>query len=414
MKNIPIEWEEGTLNDLCSLKKDSCQPSESKANIYIGLEHIESGRFSLCFYGKPEQVVSAKNCFAPNDILYGKLRPYLDKAAVAITEGICSTDILVFTPKDKTPPFFIAGLLHTDRFIQYAIQTTHGLNHPRTSWAALKVFPTLIPPLPEQQKIAAILFKIQQAIEIQESIIEKTRELKKSTMHHVFKYGLHGEKIKETEIGQMPESWNIVPILKVYDFTKKPKERIYSDYSYLPFIAMDLIPIDSPHLSKFKLKKTTEISSGTYIEDGDILLAKITPCFENGKQCIVTGLPVGFGIASTEVIPIKEKSGVSDKYFLYFYLLKDDVRRMIAGKMEGATGRQRVPVHLIRDLLIPFPSLSEQNKIAKLFLTIDKKIEIHTAKKLTMQDLFKTMLNKLMTGEIRVKDLDIDVSEVSA
>ena len=66
-----------------------------------------------------------------------------------------------------------------------------------------------IPPLHEQQKIAAILFKIQQAIEIQESIIEKTRELKKSTLHHVFTHGLRGEKLKETEIGPIPESWEV-------------------------------------------------------------------------------------------------------------------------------------------------------------------------------------------------------------
>ena len=126
----------------------------------------------------------------------------------------------------------------------------------------------------------------------------------------------------DTIFGRLPEDWDVVPIGKMYDFTKKPKEILYSNYDHLPFIAMDLIPIDILYLDKFKLKKSTEISSGTYIEDGDILLAKITPCFENGKQCIITGLPNGFGIASTEIIPIKEKAGTSSKYFLYYYLLK--------------------------------------------------------------------------------------------
>ena len=278
---------------------------------------------------------------------------------------------------------------------------------------AISEFQVWLPHLTEQKKIAAILFKIQEAIEIQESIIEKARELKKSTLHHVFTHGLRGEKTKKTEIGPMPESWDVVPIGKVYDFTKKPKEIIYSNYDHLPFIAMDLIPIDLPHSGKFKFKKVTEISSGTYIEDGDILLAKITPCFENGKQCIVTGLPNGFGVATTEVIPIKEKPGISDRYLLYYYLLKDDVRKLLAGKMEGATGRQRIPVNLLQEFMIPFPLLTEQQEMAELFLTIDQKSEIHTAKKSTLQDLFKTILNKLMMGEIRVKDLDIDVSEVS-
>ena len=285
---------------------------------------------------------------------------------------------------------------------------------PNLSGSRLREFIIPVPVKKEQQKIATVLFKIQKAIEIQASIIEKMRELKNSTMHHVFTYGLRGEKLKETEVGPIPESWDVVPIGKVYDFTKKPKEIIYSNYGDLPFIAMDLIPIDLPNSDKFKFKKSTEISSGTYVEDGDILLAKITPCFENGKQCIITGLPDGFGIASTEVIPIKEKPGISDKYLLYYYLLKDDVRKLIAGKMEGATGRQRVPVNLLRKFMIPFPLLTEQQEMTELFLTIDQKSDLHTAKKTALQDLFKTMLNKLMTGEIRVKDLDIDVSEVES
>ena len=413
MIDTPIEWTNGNLNDLCDLKKDSCNPSACKSGVYVGLEHIDSGRFFMRTYGKPEQVVSAKNRFTVNDILYGKLRPYLDKAVVAVTEGICSTDIIVFTPKDKTPSFFIVSLLHSDRFIQYAIQTTHGVNHPRTSWAALKDFPTLIPPLPEQQKIAAVLFKIQKAIEVQELIIERTQELKKATMHQVFTYGLSGEKTKETEIGRIPESWDIVPMARAYDFTKKPKHINYSNFDSVAFIPMDLIPNDNPHLGKFINKKSSEISSGTYFEAGDILISKITPCFENGKQCIIEKIPNGFGIATTEVIPVKEKSNFCNNYFLFYYLLKDDVRSMIAGKMEGATGRQRVPNHLLKDFLIPLPALNEQKEIANIFLTIDQKIELHTAKKSALQDLFKTMLNKLITGEIRVKDLDVDLSEIN-
>ena len=412
--DIPQDWKHGTLENLCLLKQDSCMPCDSGLNVYVGLEHIESGRFFVKSFGKPDQVVSSKNRFAINDVLYGKLRPYLDKASVMEMDGICSTDILVLTPKNRIPPIFVVGLLHTDEFIQYAKQTTNGVNHPRTSWASLREFPIQIPPLSDQQKIAVILSKIQIAIEIQESIIEKTRELKKSTLHHVFTHGLRGEKLKETEIGPIPESWDVVPIGNVYDFTKKPKGIMYSNYDHLPFIAMDLIPNDLPNSSKFKLKKSTEISSGTYVEDGDFLLAKITPCFENGKQCIVTGLPDRFGIASTEIIPIKEKSGISDKYFLYYYLLKEDVRKLIAGKMEGATGRQRVPVNLLQKFMIPFPLLTEQRETTELLLTIDHKIELHAAKKSTLQDLFKTILNKLMTGEVRVKDLDIDISEVSA
>jgi type I restriction enzyme, S subunit len=205
----------------------------------------------------------------------------------------------------------------------------------------------------------------------------------------------------DTILGRLPEDWDVVPIGKMYDFTKKPKEILYSNYDHLPFIAMDLIPIDILYLDKFKLKKSTEISSGTYIEDGDILLAKITPCFENGKQCIVTGLPNGFGIASTEIIPIKEKAGTSSKYFLYYYLLKSDVRKLIAGKMEGATGRQRVPVHLIKELFIPFPLLSEQQEIAAVLFNIQQAIEMQKSIIEKMRELKKSTLHHAFTHGLR-------------
>ena len=195
----------------------------------------------------------------------------------------------------------------------------------------------------------------------------------------------------------VPTDWDVVKTGEMYDFTKKPKEIVYSNYDYLPVIAMDLIPIGSTYSGNFKLKKSTEISSGTYIEDGDILLAKITPCFENGKQCIINGLPNGFGIASTEIIPIKEKTGISSKYFLFYYLLQSDIRTLIAGKMEGATGRQRVPVHLIKELLIPFPSLNEQQKIATLLFKIQQTIEIQESIIEKTRELKKSTLHHVFT-----------------
>jgi len=146
------------------------------------LEHIDSGRFFLSRHGSPLQVRSAKSRFYPGDVLYGKLRPYLDKAVVAETEGICSTDILVLEPIE-VPPWFLCSVLHGDAFIEHAKQTTHGVNHPRTSWSGIRMFETLsLDPL-EQKKIAAVLLKIQRAIETQEKTIQSFRDLFKTTLN---------------------------------------------------------------------------------------------------------------------------------------------------------------------------------------------------------------------------------------
>ena len=169
-----------------------------------------------------------------------------------------------------------------------------------------------------------------------------------------------------------PEHWNRAPFGEAATFTKKPRNLHYSEYDEVPFVPMDLIPIAKLFSEKFTLKTNDELSSGTYFEPGDILLAKITPSFENGKQCIIENLPTPFGIATTEVIPIREVVGVSDKFYLFYYLLLPDVRTLLAGKMQGTTGRQRLGKEILVSLEIPLPPLPEQRAIAHVLQTIQE------------------------------------------
>ena len=169
-----------------------------------------------------------------------------------------------------------------------------------------------------------------------------------------------------------PEHWKMVRFGEVATFTKKPRGLKYPEYDKIPFVPMDLIPIAKLFSEKFTLKTNDELRSGTYFEPGDILLAKITPSFENGKQCIIEDLPTSFGIATTEVIPMREVVGVSDKFYLFYYLLLPDIRTLLAGKMQGTTGRQRLSKGTLVNLEIPLPPLPEQRAIAHVLQTIQE------------------------------------------
>ena len=177
----------------------------------------------------------------------------------------------------------------------------------------------------------------------------------------------------------LPLNWRIVRFEKVTTFTKKPKGLRYSEYNEVAFVPMNLIPIATLYSKEFNLKSTDELSSGTYFEPGDILLAKITPSFENGKQCIIQELPTPFGIATTEVIPIREVESVSNKFYLFYYLLVPDVRALLTAKMKGTTGRLRLGVEVLADLEIPLPPLAEQHRIVAkletLFTQLDAAVD---------------------------------------
>ena len=109
----------------------------------------------------------------------------MDKAALAEWDGICSTDILVIKAQSGLLPEFLAYLVHTSRFIQYAVSTTTGVNHPRTSWKALQKFPIPLPPLSEQREIARTLQAVDAKIAAEQARRAALEKLFKSLLYHL-------------------------------------------------------------------------------------------------------------------------------------------------------------------------------------------------------------------------------------
>ena len=202
----------------------------------------------------------------------------------------------------------------------------------------------------------------------------------------------------------LPLNWQMVKFEEVATFTKKPRDLRYSDYNEIPFVPMNLIPIATLFSKEFILKPSDTLGSGTYFEPGDILLAKITPSFENGKQCIIQELPIPFGIATTEVIPIREVEGVSDKFYLFYYLLLPDVRASLTGKMKGTTGRLRLGAEVVGTLEIPLPPLAEQQRIVAkletLFTQLDAAVDSLKQTQTQLQRYRRSILKAAFEGKL--------------
>jgi len=188
------------LGDVVSLRKEQILPKITSEKIYVGLEHIDPGEAKLARWGDISEVKSSKNLFYPKDILYGKLRPYLDKAVIASSEGVCSTDILVLSPQKNIVSEFLVNLLHLSDFINFAISGTSGTNHPRTSWNHIKEFHFFLPLLPEQHEIAEILQTVDQKIEIEQKKKMLYEELFKSMLNQLMTGKIRVNNIKFTEI----------------------------------------------------------------------------------------------------------------------------------------------------------------------------------------------------------------------
>ena len=187
---IPESWEVVQLKEIAGLRRENINPKANLGLNYVGLEHIDSGESQLKRWGDATEVKSAKSRFYPNDVLYGKLRSYLDKAVLAGMEGICSTDILVVTSNSRTTPRFLVYLLHNYALISHAVATSTGVNHPRTSWNALGKFTLALPSISEQHTIAGTF----QAIDEKVAALERETALLDELFHAMLEELMTGKR----------------------------------------------------------------------------------------------------------------------------------------------------------------------------------------------------------------------------
>ncbi len=198
----------------------------------------------------------------------------------------------------------------------------------------------------------------------------------------------------------LPKDWQVEAIQKAYRFTKKPSGLRTQDYPEIPFIPMELLPSAALYADQFVTKSTKDLGSGTYFENGDLLVAKITPSFENGKQAIAR-IPAQFGYATTEVVPIQEVEGTSDILYLHFVLLHPQIRQELAGRMDGSTGRQRLRKEVLASREIPLPPLPEQRRIAHILTTVQTAIEQQARLIALTRELKSALMRKLFTEGLR-------------
>lgn len=186
-----------------------------------------------------------------------------------------------------------------------------------------------------------------------------------------------------------------------YAVTKKPRGLDIGAVAAIPFAAMEAIPQGGAYEPTFTLKEPRAISSGTYFERGDILVSKITPSFENGKQALVRTLPQAFGYATTEVIPLRPSVEGQDPRLLFFYLLHPDIRHYVAERMEGSTGRQRVPEAVLLDLPVPAIAPHDQAAMADALEMIQAAVAAERTAEATAQELKHAAMRELFTRGLR-------------
>jgi len=307
------------------------------------------------------------------------------------------------------PKYILYYLLHFyNRGCTYELQqrTTGIRNLNFTDYKKIQI-PLLF--LPEQHKIVHVLSKIQQATEQQNRIIKTTRELKKSLMNKLFTEGLHGEEQKETEIGLMPKSWDAIYVQDCCEVVTggTPRTEVREYYKEGSIRWMKSGDINTKPIYEVKNRITQlglENSNARLMPEGTVVIA----LSGRGKTRGTTSILMVDCACSQSVAGMVPNPEKIDSFYLHYYMAYNyDKVRNITGDKD----RSGLNLGLIRQIKITKPkSTVEQKEIADAILSIDKKIWQAESKKQTLQALFRTMLNQLMTGKVRVRDLYIEVN----
>lgn len=143
---IPEGWAVSCLGDIAEEVREAVHPSSvSPDTPYIGLEHLPRRSITLREWGGADSVSSGKLLFRRGDVLFGKIRPYFHKVVIAPFSGICSSDTILIRPKKDTLLGVVLCCSSSDKFVDYATQTSNGTKMPRADWKVLKNYPVLIP-----------------------------------------------------------------------------------------------------------------------------------------------------------------------------------------------------------------------------------------------------------------------------
>lgn len=262
------------------------------------------------------------------------------------------------------------------------------------------------PAIDEQRAVVHALVRVREAIRVHDRSTSAAEDLKRAAMQALFTRGLRGKAQKETEIGPVPESWSVQPLGTHYSVasggTPSRSNPAYWRGGTIPWVKTTevgyrVIGETEEHITQAGLKG----SAAKLLPPGTLLLAMYGQGVTRGKVAIL-GIQAACNQACAAMSPTDHT--LDTKYLYHFLSYRyDEIRQLAHGGQQ-----QNLNLDIVRELPVAFPhDKLEQQEIVAIFDAIDRKIDLHRRKRAALDDLFKSLLHKLMTGEIRIADLDL-------
>jgi len=410
---VPEDWEVVKLKEIVELILTGATPLRSNKEYWVGgevpwLTNEEVKEDIINYIKDTKEKITQKaveetnvKIIPPGSVIVS-LTASVGKVAINLIPITTNQQFNSFiVKKEKILPQFLAYyfLFMKQKLKILAGTTTFNF----ISKGRISNFYIILPPLPEQKRIAEILSTFDKAIERVDEIITKTERLKKGLMQRLLTRGIGHTKFKFVEeLGfKVPEDWKVVKVSDLFivetGTTPSTKVARYWDGSINWITPADLSKIDGIEIFDSERKITDEAVKEynlTILPENSIIISARAPV---GYVALVLR-PATFNQGCKGLIPRKGKEICSLFYVYYLIFIRKKLQ-----KLSGGSTFRELSKRTLENLYVPLPPLSEQKKIAEILSTVDKKLELEKRRKEKLERIKKQMMYDLLTGRRRVK-----------
>ena len=406
-------WHNLTINDLGQIITGSTPPT--KKTEYYGNEYpfitptdmkIDSRIVHTERFLSQTGYEYNKNRLLPPNTVCVVCIASIGKTCMTTVPSVTNQQInSIVVNQQKHDPYFVYYLLRTKTEVLHNIAS--GVASPIVNKSTFGNLEVYVPPLPTQRKIAAVLSAYDDLIENNIRRIKILEDMAQTLYQEWFVHfrfpGHENVPMIESLLGLIPQGWEIIAASEamfINPRTSAPRD------TKKPFVPMKSATENSMLITDVEEKTG---NSGAKFKNGDTLFARITPCLENGRTGFVQFLPNGTEIAfgSTEFIVLRSKT--LNPYFVYLLAQTHDFREHAIKSMTGATGRQRVLNQCFDDYFLPNPNQDILDQFESTVISLFRKVQNFAEKNTNLRQTRDLLLPKLISGEIDVSELDIDI-----
>ena len=368
------------------------EPADTDLERYVGLEHLDPESLKLRRWGSPADVIGQKLRFWKGDIIYGKRRAYQRKLAVADFDGICSAHAMVLRAKqDVILPELLPFFLQSEIFHQRAMEISVGSLSPTINWSALAKQEFPLPPVDEQRRIADLLWAADDSITEYKNVAEQIQRTKDIFIANLL---TNNRSFRTLDEFVQNSQWDMVKLsdvcLQITDGTHVTPEYVTKGIPFLRVTDIQETKIDWETIKYIKPETHEQYIKRCHPQKGDVLLSK------NGTIGLVklVDWDEPFSIF-VSLCMLKPKADLNSNYLTE--LLRTKIVQMQFTKRSKQGTVTNLHLEEIRECLIPFPPISEQEEFVNKTRQFDDTYQQAIQHLENTQNLKKNLLSKFFS-----------------